>query len=46
MVSIERPGLFFAGLVQPIGPTIPLVEVQRNGSRRFSQANFNSPSRR
>jgi dimethylaniline monooxygenase (N-oxide forming) len=28
IVSIEHPGLFFAGLVQPIGPTIPLVEVQ------------------
>lgn len=24
----DLPGLFFAGLVQPIGPTIPLVEVQ------------------
>lgn len=24
----SQPGLFFAGLVQPIGPTIPLVEVQ------------------
>ena len=24
----EAPGLFFAGLVQPVGPTIPLVEVQ------------------
>lgn len=24
----ERPGLYFAGLVQPIGPTIPLVEIQ------------------
>lgn len=23
-----QPGLFFAGLVQPIGPTIPLVEIQ------------------
>jgi dimethylaniline monooxygenase (N-oxide forming) len=23
-----HPGLFFAGLIQPIGPTIPLVEVQ------------------
>jgi len=23
-----RPGLYFAGLVQPIGPTTPLVEVQ------------------
>ncbi len=28
MVSIEHPGLVFAGLVQPIGPTIPLVEIQ------------------
>lgn len=24
----DLPGLYFAGLVQPIGPTIPLVEVQ------------------
>ncbi len=24
----DRPGLYFAGLVQPIGPTIPLVEIQ------------------
>ena len=24
----EAPGLLFAGLVQPVGPTIPLVEVQ------------------
>ena len=24
----RQPGLFFAGLVQPIGPTIPLVEIQ------------------
>jgi len=28
IASTEQPGLFFAGLVQPIGPTIPLVEVQ------------------
>lgn len=28
MLSIEHPGLIFAGLVQPVGPTIPLVEVQ------------------
>jgi hypothetical protein len=24
----RRPGLYFAGLVQPVGPTIPLVEIQ------------------
>ena len=28
MVSLDHPGLIFAGLVQPIGPTIPLVEIQ------------------
>jgi dimethylaniline monooxygenase (N-oxide forming) len=28
MVAAEQPGLYFLGLVQPIGPTIPLVEIQ------------------
>lgn len=28
MVPPGLPGLYFAGLVQPIGPTVPLVEVQ------------------
>ncbi len=28
MIPPGRPGLIFAGLVQPIGPTIPLVETQ------------------
>ncbi|MET0971256.1 MAG: FAD-dependent oxidoreductase [Tardiphaga sp.] len=28
IVPPAQPGLFFAGLVQPIGPTIPLVEIQ------------------
>jgi dimethylaniline monooxygenase (N-oxide forming) len=28
MLLPEHPGLYFAGLVQPIGPTIPLVEIQ------------------
>ncbi|MBT9524037.1 MAG: NAD(P)-binding domain-containing protein [Rhizobacter sp.] len=28
MLPPHLPGLFFVGLVQPIGPTIPLVEVQ------------------
>lgn len=28
MVSPDQPGLIFAGLVQPVGPTIPLVETQ------------------
>jgi hypothetical protein len=28
MLPPDRPGLYFVGLVQPVGPTIPLVEVQ------------------
>ncbi len=28
MLVPGQPGLFFAGLVQPVGPTIPLVELQ------------------
>ncbi len=28
MLPPELPGLYFVGLVQPIGPTIPLVEIQ------------------
>lgn len=28
IVPPDRPGLFFIGLVQPIGPTIPLAEIQ------------------
>jgi dimethylaniline monooxygenase (N-oxide forming) len=28
MVSLKHPDLIFAGLVQPVGPTIPLVEIQ------------------
>jgi hypothetical protein len=27
-VHPDAPGLYFAGLVQPVGPTIPLVEIQ------------------
>lgn len=28
IASVDNPGLFFSGLVQPVGPTIPLVEIQ------------------
>lgn len=28
VVSLKHPGLIFAGLIQPVGPTIPLVEIQ------------------
>jgi dimethylaniline monooxygenase (N-oxide forming) len=27
MVPLQLPSLFFLGLLQPVGPTIPLVEV-------------------
>lgn len=28
MISVKHPGLIFAGLLQHVGPTIPLVEIQ------------------
>jgi hypothetical protein len=28
ILPIDRPGLYMLGLIQPVGPTIPLVEVQ------------------
>ncbi len=28
ITAIDQPGLHFIGLVQPVGPTIPLVEIQ------------------
>ena len=28
IISLRHPGLMFAGLLQPVGPTIPLVETQ------------------
>ncbi|MDP4026565.1 hypothetical protein Q8W71_28525 [Methylobacterium sp. NEAU 140] len=28
IAALDRPGLYSVGLVQPVGPTIPLVEVQ------------------
>jgi dimethylaniline monooxygenase (N-oxide forming) len=28
MISVKHPGLISAGLLQPVGPTIPLVEIQ------------------
>ena len=28
IAAADQPGLYFVGLVQPVGPTIPLVEVQ------------------
>jgi dimethylaniline monooxygenase (N-oxide forming) len=28
VVSVERPGLYFVGLIQPLGPIMPLAEAQ------------------
>jgi hypothetical protein len=28
VVSIERPGLYFIGFIQPLGPIMPLAEAQ------------------
>ena len=28
VVSVERPGLYFIGFIQPLGPIMPLAEAQ------------------
>jgi dimethylaniline monooxygenase (N-oxide forming) len=45
IVPPDVPGLFFAGLVQPIGPTIPLVEVQARWIARVLSGAIDLPSR-
>jgi dimethylaniline monooxygenase (N-oxide forming) len=46
ILSIVHPGLFFAGLVQPIGPTIPLVEVQARWIAAVLAGELKLPDRR
>ena len=41
----QAPGLFFAGLVQPVGPTIPLVEVQGRWIAQVLSGDLQLPSR-
>ena len=41
----DAPGLLFAGLVQPVGPTIPLVEVQGRWIARVLSGEVTPPSR-
>ena len=43
IVSTRHPNLLFAGLVQPIGPTIPLAEIQGGGSRKCWQGSSDFP---
>jgi len=44
MVPPAHPGLIFAGLVQPIGPTIPLVEIQGKWIAALLSGAFSLPS--
>jgi len=45
MVPPAHPGLIFAGLVQPIGPTIPLVEIQGRWIAALLSGAFTLPGR-
>ena len=44
MVSLKHPNLIFAGLVQPVGPTIPLVELQGKWIAGLLARNMKLPS--
>jgi dimethylaniline monooxygenase (N-oxide forming) len=46
IVSIEHPGLLFSGLVQPVGPTIPLVEIQARWIAGVLSGRIALPARR
>ena len=45
MVVADHPGLYFLGLVQPIGPTIPLVEIQGRWIAGVLAGNVKLPER-
>jgi dimethylaniline monooxygenase (N-oxide forming) len=45
VVHPDAPGLLFAGLVQPVGPTIPLVEVQGRWIARLLAGELALPAR-
>ncbi len=45
MLPPQCPGLYFAGLVQPIGPTIPLVEIQARWLARVLAGEIRLPDR-
>ncbi|NYT84692.1 NAD(P)-binding domain-containing protein [Pollutimonas harenae] len=45
MLPVDLPGLYMVGLVQPIGPTIPLVEVQARWLASVLSGETTLPSR-
>lgn len=44
IMPVERPGLFMLGLIQPVGPTIPLVEVQAKWTASVLAGSMDLPS--
>ncbi|AWB32773.1 flavin-containing monooxygenase [Orrella marina] len=44
MVPLSAPGLFMLGLIQPIGPTIPLVQVQATWLARVLDGSMQLPA--
>jgi dimethylaniline monooxygenase (N-oxide forming) len=46
MTPPDRPGLYFVGLVQPIGPTIPLVERQAEWLATLMSGELTLPERK
>jgi dimethylaniline monooxygenase (N-oxide forming) len=45
MIVPHAPGLFMVGLVQPVGPTIPLVEIQGQWVARVLAGHISLPER-
>ena len=45
MVVPHAPGLFMIGLLQPVGPTIPLVEIQGQWVARVLAGHISLPER-
>lgn len=45
MLAPDRPGLAFVGLVQPIGPTIPLMEIQARWLAKLLAGDMRLPDR-
>ncbi len=45
MVALDQPTLLFSGLVQPIGATIPLVEIQGRWIAKLLTGAFDLPDR-
>ena len=46
MIHPDRPGLFFLGLLQPVGAVMPLAEAQSNLAAKVLTGEYELPSRR